>query len=111
MDFIKPFLISITEWNSRRGHLNPTSFANSQETLEGLITELNKRIQELNAPFKPPLIAQDMLFKIKKRSHHSQTKKITYKVLIDGIHPGREISKLWLVKINNYVTRLINAEK
>ena len=109
--FIDCPYFSITEWNSRRGHLNPKSFANSQEILEGLITELNKRIQEVNAPIKPPLIAQDMLFKIKKRSHHSQTKKISYSVLTDGIHPGKDISKLWLIKLNNFVTRLINAEK
>ena len=100
---------SILEWNNRRGHPNPSTFTNSQAILEGLISELNTRIQELNAPFKPPLIAQDMVFKIKKRSHHNQTKTVTYSVLKDGIHPDRKISKLWLIKLNNFVTKLINT--
>ena len=76
--FIECPFFSITEWNSRRGHTDPQSFVSSQEKLENIIVDLNHRIEELNSPHKPPLIAQDMIFRIKKRPHHEQTKKISY---------------------------------
>ena len=108
--FIECPFFSITEWNSRRGHTDPQSFVSSQEKLENIIVDLNHRIEELNSPHKPPLIAQDMIFRIKKRPHHEQTKKISYSVLKDGLHPDRPVSKLWLIRINNFVTRLNNTE-
>lgn len=107
--FLECPFFSITEWNGRRGHRDPESFNYNQEKLENTIYELNLKIQELNAPHKPPLVAHDMIFRIKKRPHHEQTKKISYTVLKDGIHPDRPVSKLWLIRLNNFVTRLNNA--
>lgn len=99
---------NIVEWNRRKGHPQPDSFAINQERLEHLIDELNLRIKEMNQPFNPPRLAQDMIIKIKKRTNHAQTKRIDYSVLQDGIHPNKVISKLWLIRINNCVTALNN---
>lgn len=100
---------SIVAWNSSRKHPQPEIFENNQERLESLITELNIRIRELNLPYNPPHLSQDMRFKIKKKKNHSQTYFLSYKVLKkDGIHPDRKISKLWLIRINNFATTLDN---
>ena len=97
---------SIVDWNRQKGHPQPESFANNQVVLEKLIDELNLQIKEINLPFYPPRLAQDMIIKIKKRTNHAQTKRIDYSVLKDGIHPDKTISKLWLIRINNFVTSL-----
>ena len=76
------------------------------ERLEGMIQELNSRIRELNEPEIPPQISRDMIFKIKKKSHHEQSQFYAYSALHDGVHPGKLISELWLIRINNFINTL-----
>ena len=99
---------SIVQWNKRKGHPQPDIFENNQEKLEKVINKLNEQLTELNLPFNPPRLAQDMIMKIKKRKNHKQSKLINYSLLLDGIHPAKNISKLWLIRINNYVSSLGN---
>ena len=104
--FLECPFYSIPKWNQHRGHPNPEIFNESQERLEKMVKELNDKIRELNSPLNPPLVAQDMLFKIKKKKNHEQTQLVAYSVLTDGIHPDRDISKLWLVRINNFINSI-----
>ena len=48
-----------------------------------------------------------MIVSIKKKAHHQQTKRINYTVLKDGIHPDKDVSRLWLIRLNNFVNRMI----
>lgn len=104
--FIECPFYSIVEWNQRMRHPEPDSFQANQDRLEKMIIELNSKIKELNAPQSPPQIAQDMIVKIKKKANHTQTRRINYTLLKDGIHPGKDLSQLWLVRINNFVSAL-----
>lgn len=106
--FIECPYYSIVDWNRCMKHPEPELFQNKQNKLEILIQELNVKIKELNLPLNPPQIAQDMIIKIKKKKNHKQTKRISYNVLKDGIHPGNDISELWLVRINNFISKLNN---
>ena len=104
--FIECPFYSIVEWNRLMKHPQPESFQTNQDKLENMIKELNSKIKELNAPHSPPQIAQDMFVKIKRKKNHTQTRRINYTLLKDGIHPGKDLSQLWLVRINNFVTAL-----
>ena len=90
-----------------KGHPNTIIFQESQTQLEEIIVELNERIKQLNSPYNPPQLAKDMILSIKKKKNHEQTKKINYTVLKkDGIHPDKQISLLWLIRINNFANRV-----
>ena len=108
--FIECPFYSIIEWNLKKEHPNPDSFKDSQHRLEGLITELNAKIKELNEPYNPPQVSRDMIFKIKKKANHRPTQLIAYRALLDGIHPDEYISELWLIRINNFINT-INKEQ
>ena len=58
-------MYSIIDWNSSKGHPDPNSFAEQQVILEKSITELNLLLRELNSPYLPPQIVQDMFVNIK----------------------------------------------
>ena len=68
---------SITEWNRVKGHPNTAIFQESQIQLEGIIVELNKRIKQLNSPYNPPQLAQDMILSIKKKKIIGKLRKLT----------------------------------
>ena len=99
--FLECPYISILEWNRNRKHPEPELFTDNQKLLEGMIKELNECIREINLPYNLPQLSKDMIFKVKKRSHHKQSHFISYSVLKDGVHPDNKISKLWLIRINN----------
>ena len=104
--FLECPFYSIIEWNRVKGHPNPAAFEESQIQLEQNIKELNNKIRELNLPYNAPRLAQDMVFRIKKRANHEQTVKLDYTLLTDGLHPDTEVSLLWLIRINNFVNRV-----
>ena len=90
---------SIINWNKQKGHPNPNSFLENQERLECAIIELNAATKQINLPLLPPHVIQDMYLFIKRKANQSQTRKINYSLLTDGIHPGKEISHLWQLRI------------
>ena len=97
--FIAVPMYSIVEWNRNKGHPDPDTFTQNQYRLEKAITDLNMAIKEINAPSLPPQLTQDMYFSIKRKASQAQTRKICYELLLDGIHPGKPISELWLIRI------------
>ena len=104
--FIETPIYSLIQWNKKLGHPHPEIYTNNQIRLENAIVDFNKLIRELNDPFLPPHINQDMYLYIKRKASQPQTKKPCYMLLIDGIHPGKPISQLWLIRIKLFLRRL-----
>ena len=103
--FIKVPMYSIVTWNKQRKHPNPEIFQTSQQQLEIAITELNSLIKSLNEPVKVPCISQDMYFFIKKKKNQPQTRNINFDMLLDGVHPKKTISTLWLARLKQFIDR------
>ena len=99
-------LYSILEWNRKKGHPDLSIFVQNQEILEKTVMDLNKVLREINNPLLPPQIVQDMLFNIKRKASQAQTRKINFTLLLDGVHPGKPISKLWLIRIKLFCKKL-----
>lgn len=99
-------LYSIFEWNQKKEHPNPSIFLQNQEILEKTVMDLNNVLREINQPHLPPQIVQDMFFNIKRKASQPQTQKINYTLLLDGVHPGKPISKLWLIRVKLFSKKL-----
>lgn len=78
----------------------------SQDRLEKAIPDLNMAIKDINAPSLPPQIIQDMYFSIKRKASQPQTRKINYQLLLEGIHAGKPISELWLIRIKLFIGKI-----
>ena len=99
-------MYSIINWNKKKGHPSPDSFLEHQALLENAITELNQLLREINNPYMPPQIVQDMFIFIKRKAGQVLTQKSNYTLLLDGVHPGKMISKLWLIRIKLFTQKL-----
>lgn len=97
---------SIPIWKRKKGHPNPDLFNDNQIRLENAIMDLNKVLKEINDPILPPHITQDMYYAIKRKASQSQTRKISYALLLDGIHPGKPISHPWLIRLKLFSCQL-----
>ena len=89
---------SIIIWNFLRKHPHPGSFKNDQRQLEDYIAKLNCKISEINGNQVVPHISQDLIFSIKKRKRSAKNLK-NYSLLNDGVHPGKQLSYLWYLRI------------
>lgn len=104
--FIETPMYSLIEWNKKKGHPNPDRFRNNQLILEKAILDFNLLLKELNSPLLPPHINQDMFLYIKRKPNQPQTRKACYMLLLDGIHPGKQISQLWIIRIKLFLRRI-----
>ena len=96
----------MVDWNRKKGHPDPNSFKANQIMLEKGITELNRALRELNAPLLPPQLEQDMYCYRKKKPRHVQSKRTNYTLLLDGVHPGKMISQLWLLRVKLFSKKM-----
>lgn len=82
---------SIERWNK-------TGINTEQDKkLKDLVDNLNSEIALLNSQ-PTPRVSQDQI--ISNKSKGKKTKyKVNYNTLTDGIHPGRAIARLWLLKL------------
>ena len=91
--------ISINQWNLERS-------TNKQEEISDL--ELNEQIEKVNDQIRffnseildthSPRLGLDLEFSRKKKNKPAR-KSINYKLLKDGIHPGNELSQLWMFRL------------
>lgn len=89
---------SILIWNFIKGHPHPGSFTQDQKTLELYTTKLNCIIKEINGDQVVPRIAQDISYSVKKKRRSARYLK-NYKLMYDGVHPGKTLSRLWYLRI------------
>lgn len=100
---------SIVEWNGRKGHSDPDSFKTDQVLLESCIRTLNQEIFSINGSSNilAPNLHSDV---IQSTGRHNGIKyKANYKLLADGIHPKTELAKLWLLRIQNCIRRILRS--
>ena len=85
------------------------------ETLKRTIDQLNEKLQEINSGYsssssiKPPNIGLDLIKSSKSKNEAKVEYTINYNLLLDGIHPGRELSKLWLYRLLKLKNKLENS--
>lgn len=89
---------SILIWNFLKQHPHPGSFKQDQQILEQYITKLNQQIKLINGNQVVPHISQDMVFSIKKSKRAAKYLK-NYSLLYDGVHPGKQLSYLWYLRL------------
>lgn len=88
---------SLIIWNFLKNHKHPGIFKEDQKILELYISKLNKIIQEINGTQVVPHISQDLIFCVKKKRRAPIYLK-NYKLLTDGVHPGKLVSELWYLR-------------
>ena len=91
---------SIKIWNKGQGHLDSESFSENTDILLHRIEILNKEIQRLNdaSQITAPKFGLDLL-KSRKSNKGYTSKKVSYSLLKDGIHPDTVLSRYWLRRI------------
>lgn len=96
--FLRCPIYSIVKWNGSH-NLEVQESDGSDGDLEGSVKSLNEVIDEINN-FYTPKFSLDILRNTKTR--HGQHSRYFYNfkdLYLDGIHPGPQLSKLWLLRI------------
>lgn len=91
---------SIEIWNRLKGHNASEVFKSNTKKLEGTIDELNNIIRDLNRSLgiHAPKFPEDMCTS-RKHNRNNTSKKISYNLLKDGVHPGDMLAKHWLRRL------------
>ena len=91
---------SIKNWNENQGHPDFESFQSSTDILLNKIEDLNKEIQKLNHinGMPAPKFGLDLLKNRKSNKGYHST-KVSFSLLVDGIHPNTILSQYWLRRI------------
>ena len=100
--FLQCPFYSVKTWNDFKGHPSDDS---DDKTLEGLLSTFNKAIDDFNDMYTPKF----SLDLEKCTKHKGKPSKFYFRVqdlYTDGIHPGEELSKLWLLKVKKLVMKM-----
>ena len=91
---------SVEIWNQHQYCRNPEIFKDSTSILLDKIEYLNRAIQEVNASngISAPKFGLDLIKSRKSNKSHS-TVKVSFSLLVDGIHPDVTLSKYWLRRL------------
>lgn len=103
--FLECPYFSIPVWNKIKGHYYPECFEEEQILLEKAIKDLNSIFKGLNGCLRVPKLSIDMEFSIKKKRKPRKYFQ-NYKTLTDGVHPGKEIARLWYLRIIRMISFL-----
>ena len=92
--------ISVEFWNQHQCCRNPEIFKDSTSILLDKIEHLNREIQEVNAlnNISAPKFGVDLIKSRKSNKSHS-TVKVSFGLLVDGIHPDVTLTKYWLRRL------------
>ena len=96
--FLKCPVYSISKWNESHG-LDLQERDGSDDQLETAVKNFNEVIDSLNNCYTPKF-SLDLLKNTKTKHGRQSRYYFNFKDLyLDGIHPGPEVSKLWLLRI------------
>ena len=109
---------SLFRWNKNKGcaTVEHRRYQQEDELLKGTIDQLNDKLREINSDqssdigTKLPQIGLDLIKSSKNKNNVKVKYSINYNLLLDGIHPGRELSKLWLLRLLKLKNRLENIK-
>lgn len=94
---------SIQRWNKYKGHKQPETFADDEQTLQDQLYQLNRYIREINeSEKKSPKFEYDIR-KISKRKGGVDEYYNFNLYKKDGVHPNPQLSKLWLRRISTKI--------
>ena len=85
---------SIRIWNKIKGHENADIFREDDKELSRIIDAVNSRIDDLNSDmntYSPRLNAD--LVRSRKGKGKRQRYSMNFKLLVDGIHPGKQLAR------------------
>ena len=101
-----PFF-NIPLWNKHKGHYNPDGFEPDQILLEKAIKRLNIILRSItDDEVRNPKLSLDLEESTKKRNKPRKY-HLNYKALsIDGVHPGKDIARLWYLRIVRMISFL-----
>ena len=97
---------SIPVWNRVKGHYYPERFDNEQLELEKAIKTLNYIIRAINGNMRVPKLSLDLEDSTKRRKNKPRKYYYNYMALTDGVHPGKDIARLWYLRIVKMISFL-----
>lgn len=99
--FLELPVYSIYWWNYFRRHSGPEQFREEDLLLHEQISSLNNYIRDLNRILHvhSPCFSTDLLQSRKQSARTHTFLSYTFAGYLDGIHPGPELSRLWLLRL------------
>ena len=82
-----------------KGHYYPECFDNEKLELEKAINNLNHIILAINGNMRVPKLSLDLEDSIKRRKNKPRKYYYNHMALTDGVHPGKDIARLWYLRI------------
>ena len=99
--FLEVPVYSIYWWNYFHRHPDVQQFREDDFILHDQISELNNYIRDINRILHvhSPCFSADLIKNRKQSSRNHSFLSYTFVGYSDGIHPGPELSRLWLLKL------------
>ena len=101
---------SIIDWNRNKGFIDPilpSTFSQQQTMLEQTIDTYNNNIRLLNTTYSSPIFSMDLTHTYRYGKNKKKTRKhIEYSMYLDGIHPNKELSELWTLRIRKLINKI-----
>ena len=108
LTFLETPIYSIYEWNVHRGHPEPLIYKQQDNDLIQQIQQVNAEIKNINQTLgsRTPKFTDDIRHPTNSKSkndHRKPRDQYNFKLYKDGIHPDRNLARVWLRKISNQV--------
>ena len=107
--FINCPYYSIVEWNRRKGCNNINQYLEQETLLHETIDYLNSNIDRINCT-RTPKLCLDIIRSSKKNSSSRVKYTKNFNLYIDGVHPGKHLSLLWLHKLLKLKSTIENSD-
>ena len=100
---------TISRFNKEKGHPNPDTYKNQDETLLEIIQALNEKIRDLNRELgwsenDSPRFNIDL--ETRRKRNNKYVKYYNYSLLADGLHAKDILSNVWFKRIEERVNKL-----
>ena len=100
-------MYSLKNWNEHCKHKDPSTFKDQDKQLQAQIITLNKEIRKLNVDLNTNSPDFSVFLKAscrhRTRSRHDTWHYYNFNLHLDGIHPGRNLARVWLREISDRI--------
>jgi hypothetical protein len=105
--FLEVPIYSLKNWNEHCKHKDPSTFKDQDKQLQVQIFNLNKEIRKLNLDLNTNSPDFSAFLKAncrhRTRSRHDTWHYYNFNLYLDGIHPGRNLARVWLREISDRI--------
>ena len=111
--FLKCPYYSIVEWNRQKGSHDISPYSSQDILLNSTVDYLNHKLDSINSILITNL-SQDIIRSSKKKGDNQVKYSKNFGLYLDGIHPGSQLSLLWLhriLKLKHQIEHQIESSK